>query len=143
MYPASSLSGTFSKQTQNWLQGSNSMSSKALKGNSAHSHIIAEPSGPISMMSVLDSLKSSSTSSPRRLRKRIISYALVELYPRGTSFSPFVVQLKAQTGASDISLNQMYRVRKIGHRWQAIVSWASRQSDQPLTGILLILDDTW
>ncbi|KAL4889252.1 hypothetical protein BDV59DRAFT_195802 [Aspergillus ambiguus] len=118
------------------------MSSEETEVSSKQYHSDIVLGAPISAKWVLGSLMSTSTSTPAKWWKRIVSYALVELYPRNTSTAPLVAQLKAQLGDIDIRQDQIYRLRKLGYRWKAIVSWASRESDQPLTGILFVLDNT-
>lgn len=117
------------------------MSSQETEANSEHSRADIALGAPICANRVLSSFMSTSTSTSARQWKRIVSYALVELYPRNRSTTTLVAQLRLQLGDIDIRQDLIYRIRKIGYRWKAIVSWASRESDQPLTGILLALDN--
>lgn len=73
--------------------------------------------------------------------KRLVRYVLAELHMRNTSIKPLVHQAKATLGDVKFPENMIYNARRIGRRWHAIVSWISRESDQPLTGILLVLEN--
>ena len=72
--------------------------------------------------------------------KRLVRYVLAELHTRNKSIRPLVHQAKAALGDVKSPENMIYNARRIGRRWHAIVSWISRESDQPLTGILLVLE---
>ena len=72
--------------------------------------------------------------------KRLVCYALAELHMKNTTTKPFIHQANTLLGSSKSLKNKTYNARRIGNRWKAIVSWVSRESDQPLTGILLVLD---
>lgn len=116
------------------------MSSKETEANSEESHTDAGLGALVNTKSVLDCFVPSSTSS--RQFKRIVFYALVELHPRKTSTAVLISQLKDLLRDVNITACQIYRARRIGHRWKAIVSWASRESDEQLTGLLRTLDGT-
>lgn len=69
-----------------------------------------------------------------------LRYVLAELHMKNRSIRPLVHKAKAPLGDVKISENMIYNARRIGRRWHAIVSWISRESDQPLLGILLVLE---
>lgn len=136
--PPWNLPGT---QTQQRLQTLDPMSSEETEANSEHSHADIVLGASICANTALGSFISTATSTFARQWRPIVSYALVDLYPRNRSTAPLLAQLRSQLGDIDIRQELIYRVRKIGYRWKAIVSWASRESDQPLTGILLALEN--
>lgn len=72
--------------------------------------------------------------------KRLVRYVLAELHPRNKSIGSLVRQAKAALGDVEFPVNVIYNARRTGRRWHDIVSWISQESDQPLTGILLVLE---
>ncbi|OQE47533.1 hypothetical protein PENCOP_c001G09023 [Penicillium coprophilum] len=72
--------------------------------------------------------------------KRLVRYVLAELHMKNKSINPLVHQARAMLGHVESSENMIYNARRIGRRWHAIVSWISQKSDEPLTGILLVLE---
>lgn len=107
--------------------------------NPDHSYVKLELGVQISASTVFSTITQSCCTHTEKW-KRLVRYVLAELHAKNKSVKPLVDQAKATLGYVKTPGNMIYNARRIGRRWHAIVSWISRESDQPLTGILLVLE---